>query len=123
MLCKWRHHPNGGGGVVFAGYTVLYVPDYARVVCISHNKQRPSCTPEENFTSLGVKSAERGGQVKRSLLLTHLCGNIKSKKRPPAVGKWGGVLSYWNRLSCHQNSLFTKSVAEHTRFCTADAIF
>ena len=55
--------------VVSAGYTVqysavlyctvLYVPDYALVGCISHNKQRPSCTPEENVTSLGVKSGER----------------------------------------------------------------
>jgi hypothetical protein len=38
MLCKWRHHPSGGSGVVSAGYTVLYVPEYATVRCISHNE-------------------------------------------------------------------------------------
>jgi len=59
MLCKWRHHPNGGGGVVSAGYTALYVPEYEPVDCISHNKQHPSCIPEENLISLGVKSGER----------------------------------------------------------------
>ena len=48
-LCKWRHRPSGGGCVVAAGYDVLYVHEYALVSCISHNKQRPLCTPEEEL--------------------------------------------------------------------------
>ena len=76
MLSKWRHHPSVGGGVASAGYTVLHVPEYAFVGCISYNKQRPSCTPEENFISLGVKSGERGGQVIGSFLPIHFCGNF-----------------------------------------------
>jgi hypothetical protein len=122
MLCKWRHHPSGGGGVVSAGYTVLYVSECALVGCISHNKVSFMYSRRK----LDITWCRGNGTRWSSdgfRLPIRLCGNFQSKKCPTAVRIWGGVLSYWDKFSCHQDSLFTKSDKQRTGFCTSGAIF